>query len=146
MLLPLVFAILVGLLLPTQAGVNSQLRTDLGHPVLAALASFVVGCVALVLLAVALRVPLPAGAVLSRAPWWHWTGGVLGALFVAATVVLAPRLGAAALTAALVAGQMLSSIVLDHFGWIGYPVQPVTVARVAGVVLVVAGVLLIQRP
>jgi len=84
------------------------------------------------------------GDSISRHPWWIWSGGLLGAFLVASTVVLAPRLGAASMVALIVAGQMLASICLDHFGWIGYPVHPVSGLRMLGVFFLVGGVVLIR--
>ena len=136
--------ILVGVVLPIQAGVNAQLRTGLGHPLLAALASFAVGTVALGLVALAARARF-SGTPISAIPWYQWTGGLLGAFYIAAAVVLAPRLGAATLIATVVAGQMVASVVLDTRGWVGFTQQPLTFSRLSGVVLVIAGVLLINR-
>jgi len=138
-------ALLIGILLPAQAGINAELRTGLGHPVLAAFASFAIGTVALAILCVALRVRPPAAEALAGIPWWQWTGGLLGAIYIAAAVVLAPRLGAATLIAAIVAGQMMASLVLDARGWVGFAQQPLTPARLLGGLLVIAGVLLINR-
>ena len=138
-------AIVVGLVLPLQAGINAQLRIGLGHPVLAALASFAVGTVALLLLAAGVRTPLPVSGGLARIPWWQWTGGLLGAGYIAAAVVLAPRLGAATLIAAVVAGQMIASLVLDHFGWAGFAQHAISGPRLLGAGLVIVGVVLIQR-
>ena len=145
MLLFLIFALLAGVILPVQAGVNAQLRVTLGSPLAAALVSFVVGIAGLLGLVAVLQVPLPVGSAWSRSPAWHWIGGLLGAAYVAIATVLAPKLGAATLVAAVVAGQMLTSIVLDQYGLIGYPPHPLTAVRALGVVLVVAGVILIQR-
>lgn len=141
----LLLAMVVGLLLPIQAGVNAQLRIALGDPLAAALVSFLVGTLGLAALMLALRVPLPLAAAWQRSDWSHWIGGLLGAAYVGLAVVLAPRLGAGTLTAAVVAGQMLTSVVLDHFGWIGFTQQPLSLSRVAGVALLVGGVALIQR-
>ena len=141
----LLLALLNGVVLPVQAGVNAQLRVGLGHPLLAAVTSFAVGTVALVACAAAARVPVPGVAGLARMPWWYWTGGLLGAAYVLAAVVLAPRLGAATLVAAVVAGQLIASLALDHFGLVGYPQHPVTPARVIGAALLLAGLWLIQR-
>ena len=145
MLLLLLFAVLAGVILPVQAGVNAQLRASLGSPLAAALASFVVGTAGLLGLVAVLQVPLPVGSAWSRSPGWHWIGGLLGAGYVAIATVLAPRLGAATLVAAVVAGQMVTSIVLDQYGLVGYPPHPLTVARALGVILVIGGVILIQR-
>ena len=138
-------AVLVGLILPVQAGVNAQLRLTVGHPLNAAFVSFAVGTLALALFLVLARVPLPNARTVALAPGWHWIGGGLGAVYIAAAIVLAPRLGAATLIASVVTGQMLSSLVLDHFGWVGFAQQPLTLARFAGAILVVAGVALIRR-
>ena len=143
MLILVFVAFLIGVMLPVQAGVNAQLRTGLGHPLLAAFASFAVGTAALGLVALLSRAR-PAGA-LSDIPWYQWTGGLLGAMYIAAAVVLAPRLGAATLIAAIVAGQMVTSLVLDTRGWAGFAQQPLTVSRLCGGLLVIAGVLLINR-
>jgi len=138
-------AFLIGIGLPVQSGINAQLRLGVGQPLLAAVISFLVGTLALLGLNVALRVPLPTGETVARIPLWHWVGGLLGAAYIYAAVILAPRLGAATLIAATVAGQMVASVVLDHFGLIGFAPQPLTTGRAAGVLLVIGGVLLIQR-
>ena len=144
MLILVFVAFLVGVMLPVQAGVNAQLRIGLGHPLLAAFVSFAVGTVALGLVAFATRARL-SGAPLSAIPWYQWTGGLFGAFYIAAAVVLAPRLGAAALIAAVVAGQMIASLVLDSRGWVGFTQQPLTATRLCGGLLVIAGVVLINR-
>jgi len=141
----LLCAILIGIVLPVQSGVNAQLRIGIGNPYLAALISFVVGTVALLGVNIAMRVPVPSPEAVGRLPWWYWIGGLLGATYIYATVILAPRLGAATLVAAIVAGQMVASVILDHYGWVGYAQQPVTVGRFVGVLLVIGGVLLIQK-
>jgi transporter family-2 protein len=138
-------AFLIGIGLPVQSGINAQLRLGVGQPLLAAVISFLVGTVALLGLNVALRVPLPTGEAVGRIPLWHWFGGLLGAAYIYAAVVLAPRLGAATLIAATVAGQMVASVLLDHYGLIGFAPQPLTTGRAAGILLVIGGVLLIQR-
>ena len=145
MILLLVLAIGLGVLLPVQAGVTAQLRVSLGPPLAAALVSFLVGTAALALGAALGRVPVPLAEGWSRSPWWHWVGGLIGAAYVAGAIVLAPRLGAATLVAAVVAGQMLASLLLDHFGWVGFPVHEVSAPRLIGATLIIAGVVLVQR-
>ena len=145
MLTLLAAAIMVGLVLPLQAGINAQLRIGLGSPVLAALVSFSVGTCALILLAIGVRAPLPLTGGIARIPWWQWTGGLLGAGYIAAAVVLAPRLGAATLIAAVVAGQMIASLALDHYGWVGFTQHAISGWRLLGAGLVFVGVVLIQR-
>lgn len=142
----LAVAVLIGVVLPVQVGVNAQLRVGVGHPMVAATLSFAVGTLGLLAVTAVLRPGLPAVSAMARIPWWTWTGGLLGALYIASTIVLAPKLGAAALLAAIVAGQMLASLVLDHFGLLGFPVLPVTPVRVAAVLLIIIGVLMLQVP
>lgn len=144
MLILVAVAFLIGVMLPVQAGVNAQLRTQLGNPLLAALASFAVGTVALALVALVTRARF-SGTPFTAIPWYQWTGGLLGAFYIAAAVVLAPRLGAAALIATVVAGQMIASLVLDTRGWVGFSQQPLSTSRLVGGILVIAGVLLINR-
>jgi transporter family-2 protein len=145
MMLFLLLAVLAGAMLPVQTGVNVQLRGLLGQPLAAALVSFLVGTLGLAAVVALLRVPVPVGAAWGRSAWWHWSGGLLGAAYIAVTVVLAPRLGAAALIAALVAGQMMASLIVDHFGWVGFAQHAVTPLRLAGAALIVVGVILVRR-
>lgn len=135
----------IGVFLPLQAGINAELRLWLGHPLQAALVSFTVGMVALLVLNLVLRVPFGSGQALSSAPAWVWLGGLLGATYVSMTIVLAPRLGAAAMLGAAMTGQLIGSLVLDHFGAVGYAVRPLTVGRIGGALFLLLGVWLIQK-
>jgi transporter family-2 protein len=145
MILVLLLAVLAGAVLPVQTGMNVQLRGLLGQPIGAALVSFAVGTVGLALLVAVLRVPVPVEAAWTRGAWWHWLGGLLGAGYIVAAIVLAPRLGAATLVAAAVAGQMVASLLVDHYGWVGFAQHHVSPLRLLGAVLVIGGVVLVQR-
>jgi bacterial/archaeal transporter family-2 protein len=138
-------ALAAGACAPTQAGVNAQLRVIAGDPVLAAFISFAVGTLSLLVCTLALRVPWPAFHTFSQLPWWMWTGGCLGAFLVFVSIILAPKLGAANTLAFIIAGQMLTSVILDNYGLIGFPVHPTTLWRLVGVGLLVAGVIMIER-
>jgi len=140
----IILALFAGFTIPTQAGINSQLNNWTHSPVLAATISFAVGTIGLTLYAFVMRIPLPAVATLSGQPWWIWSGGLLGAFFVASTIVLAPKLGATTMVALILAGQMIASLTLDHFGLLGYPVHPASVSRIIGVVMIVGGVALVR--
>ena len=144
-LIPFVLlALVAGACLPTQAGLNAQLNNLTRSPVLAAGISFAVGALSLFLYVLILRVPWPAASDIQRYPWWIWSGGLLGALYVAATVVLAPKLGAVFMIALIIVGQMVASLLLDHFGLVGYQTHPITVWRVLGVFLMLGGVYMIK--
>lgn len=139
-------AMAIGAGIMFQAGINAQLSGVTGSPVSAALVSFTTGTVALGLLALVLRVPVPAWPRTGGEPLYLWlAGGLLGAAFVATTIVLVPRLGAATMIAGVVAGQMLCALLLDHWGLVGYPQHDVTLWRAVGAALLVAGTILIQR-
>jgi len=141
----LLLALAAGVLLPVQAGLNAQLRSALGSPIAAALVSFLVGTAGLATIALLLRTPLPVGRAWAATSPWQWSGGLIGAVYVLAAIVLAPRLGAATLIAAVVAGQMITSLVLDQYGLVGFPVHSMTLVRLLGAALVIAGVILIQH-
>lgn len=137
--------LLAGALMPLQAGVNAQLARWVGHPVTASLVSFAVGTLALLAYTAAMRPQLPQFSTLVSAPWWVWVGGLFGGVFVTAAAAFAPRLGAATFISITIAGQVLVSLLLDHFGVVGFAARPVTVPRLLGALLLVAGVLLIRK-
>ncbi len=144
-LLLLPMALAAGMALPTQFAINSQLRNAAGGPVLAAGISFLVGTVVLLGATLVVRRAVPdLGPVLS-APWWMWTGGLLGAGFVLASVILTPRLGAATTIGLFLTGQVIASVIIDHFGLFRVAVQEATPLRLLGALLIVAGVVLVQR-
>ena len=127
-----------------QAPTNAKMMGAVGSPVNAAFVSFAVGTAALGILAVVLQVRPDIAA--SRAlPWYAWIGGLYGAIFVVAAAWGVPRLGVATTIILMVAGQLLLSVVLDHFGVMGMPKQPISLGRVAGIGLVIAGVLMVRR-
>lgn len=141
----LLWAVVIGALTPIQVGINAKLHGLLAHPMLAVTVNMVVGALCVGLLVAVMRVPLPSAGALAALPWWGWLGGVIGAVFVASTLLLGPKLGAAALLALIVAGQMFASMALDHFGVLGFPLNPISFWRTLGAVLLVMGVVLIVR-
>ncbi len=136
----------VGALIAAQPGVNGQLGRRLGSPFDAALVSFGIGLAAVVVVTALVRRRLPAPADVFALPAWMWLGGgLLGATFVTTSIFVAPRIGATLFFALIVAGQMTGALVLDHFGWIGFPHDPVSMTKLLGVFLVIGGVVLISR-
>jgi len=140
----LALAILIGMLLPLQALINASLGRQTTGAVFASLVSFVVGSSALMAWWLLSRPSFDAAA-LARVPWWAWTGGLIGAVYVAAATLLIPRMGAAALICLVVFGQVVGSLLLDHFGVL-HPRQPIDPLRLIGALLVIAGALLVVRP
>lgn len=143
LLIPL--ALVAGMALSTQFAVNTQLKNVVGGPVAAAAVSFLIGTVFLVIAALIVTRSVPALGEITASPWWVWIGGILGAFFVFASVVLTPRLGAATTVGLLLTGQVTASIILDHFGLLRIPVHEASLPRLAGAALIIAGVVLVQR-
>jgi transporter family-2 protein len=138
-------AVGAGACISVQAAANGSLRTNLGDARYAAFLS-ICGTMAMAALAMlAIRPSLPAAAAFRSTPWWNWVGGPLGAIFVLAGAALTPRLGAAAFIAAVVGGQLVCSMVLDHFGLMNVPHQELSFGRLAGAAMIFAGVLLVTR-
>jgi bacterial/archaeal transporter family-2 protein len=134
-----------GAALAIQAVINAQLRTWVGHPLTAALLSFLVGTIAIVVTVVAVGAPRPVLGALRAAPWWIWIGGLLGAYYIIAQVLVTPRVGATIFLALVIAGQLLAAITMDHTGALGLPRHPVTPGRLLGAACLVTGVVLLRR-
>jgi bacterial/archaeal transporter family-2 protein len=128
-----------------QQALNANLRYAIGSAAWSGFVSYAVGLVCMAALLIALRDPIPPAAVVARIPWWAWSGGLFGAIFIALAILLIPQLGAATFIALLVAGQMLASITLDHYGWLGLEQRSIDLPRLIGAGLLVAGVVLIRR-
>ena len=131
--------------MPTQAAINNKMAVVVDSPVLAAFISFAVGTVALFFYVVASGTPLGNLASVKDAPPIAWAGGLLGAFFVTAAVMLVPRLGVAMTFSVIIAGQMLVTLIIDHFGLLGVPVKEISLARIAGILLISVGVVLIRK-
>jgi transporter family-2 protein len=139
----LLLAVVAGSALPFQAGINARLATFVGGPIRASAISFAVGTLVLVVLALVVTRGVVSTGRVASVPWWGWLGGAVGAGYVASTVAAAPRLGALNLFAAVIFGQLLCSVVLDHFGVL-YKEHSLSTGRLAGVALLAAGVVLVR--
>ena len=133
-----------GVSVAVQQVLNGGLRTALGSPAWAGFASYLGGLLTMIAVLLALGEKLPTGKAMADTPWWAWSGGILGGVFILLMILLLPRLGAATLIALVVAGQMAAAITMDHFGAFGLAANPVSLPRLAGAALLVAGVILIK--
>ncbi|KAI2687485.1 DMT family transporter [Pseudomonas sp. TNT3] len=140
----LLLAVIAGAVVPFQSAINANLGRGLGHPLWATLASLLVSIVVLLPVIVAMRLPLPTLAFITKAPLWMWAGGAFGVCFISLALMLLPKLGASGFIALALAGQVVASLVLDHFGLFGLVERQMTLPRVLGAVLLIAGVVLIQ--
>jgi transporter family-2 protein len=121
------------------------LATSIDSPILAAFISFAVGTIALFIYILLTGVPLSSIAAAKDAPLVAWVGGILGAFFVAVMVTIVPRIGVALTFSLAIAGQMLITLLIDHFGWLGVPEKPINLYRVFGAALITVGVVLIRK-
>ena len=140
-----ILGITAGFGLAVQVGMNAQLRKVLQSANSAAVISFLVGTTALLALLVVTRTALPTRDSIAAVPAWAWFGGLFGAFYVAISTIVASELGAASLLALALMGQLAMALVVDHFGWLGLPVNPITLTRLAGVGLLGVGVWLVTR-
>ena len=141
----IILAILAGMAMPTQAVVNSRLATSVDSPILAALVSFAVGTAALFVYILLAGVPLNNLFAVRNAPPVALIGGLLGAFFVSIMTTAVPRVGVALVFSLAIGGQMLVTLLIDHFGWLGVPEKPINLWRVLGAALITVGVILIRK-
>jgi transporter family-2 protein len=140
-----ILAVLAGASMVTQQALNAGLRGALNSAAWSGFASYAVGLLCMALFALALRDPVPSAALAGRVPWWTFSGGLFGAIFIALAIFLIPKLGAATFIVLLVTGQMLASVTIDHFGWLGLAERPIDLSRLIGIVLLIGGCVLIRR-
>jgi bacterial/archaeal transporter family-2 protein len=138
------FAVMAGFSFVLQQVVNANLRSEIGSPWWAGFISYLGGTLIMLLVALVLREPWISGQILQRSQPISWSGGLFGTIYIATSILLVPRLGAAVVIALIVAGQMFGSLVFDHSGLLGVPVHPASLPRLAGAALLVIGVLLIR--
>jgi transporter family-2 protein len=134
----------VGGLIALQAPINSMLGKSVGS-FQAAFLSFALGTVVLAVIAAFAKGGFSHVGEARHLSWYYLTGGVLGAAYVTTVLVTVRELGAGPVVAATIAGQLTMSVVIDQFGLLGLPKDPISVGKVAGVLLLAAGVFLVVR-
>ena len=138
-------ALLAGGLIALQAPINAEAASRLGHPVTAAALSFCVGTVALTVLALLFARQSAQFETLKSLPLYMLIGGgLLGAIYVTVNIMLAPRVGIAALMALGIAGQLFTALLIDQFGLFELVERGLTVGRVSGALLVLVGALMVR--
>ena len=140
----LVLTFFAGAVLPLQTGINGQLSRHVAGAIPAAMISFLVGTVILIAITLAMR-QMPTAQTLRSAESWQLTGGMLGAFFLVSAALAGPRIGAVLFIALVLAGQLTMALLLDHFGWAGFRESPVTLGKIGGILLIVAGIWMIRR-
>lgn len=140
----IILTFLSGAFLPIQAGLNAKLGKAGGNAVYASMISFVVGTVALILYIILTRQTV-SWAGIKEAPVYVWAGGLLGAFYVTVIILAFPKLGPGLTFGLVVAGQMIISAFLEHFNVLVSQPQPINLPRLVGVILVIAGVVIIRK-
>lgn len=138
-------AAFAGFFLPLQALINARTSQVFGGPLMATLVNFVGGTVALVVILAVMRAPIPTAEQIGKVPFYAWFTGLAGVMFVAQAAFTVPKLGAAGMAAIAITGQLIASMVFDHFGVL-QQAHPVTWQKIAGAVLLLGGIWLILRP
>ena len=144
MLFALAGAFVSGTMIALQAPTNGLLARGAGSPVNAALISFAVGTIALLVVALLLGAR-PAPGAMRAMPWHAWAGGLYGAVFVGLAAFAAPRIGVTFFLAISIAGQLAMALLLDRLGAFGIDKVALSPTRLAGVALVLLGVVLVRR-
>jgi transporter family-2 protein len=139
-------AMACGAVLTAQVGGNTLLGKSIHNPYIPAAVNMVTGLIFTVLLLLIVHKPAPVMEQLRAAPWWTWfAGGFLGTVYLTGNILLAPRLGAAALVGLVVTGQLLFAVAADNYGWLGFEQHGATIWRGLGCLLMIGGVALIAK-
>ncbi len=139
------FALVAGALITVQVGSNTELKKGFGEPLPALLVNYLLGFIAVLSCTLARHSGAFSFGKAMHTPWWGWLGGVAGAVYGLAAIVLASQIGAARLTALVITGQLVSSVILDHFGWLSFEVHTAGIGRVGGCALMILGLILIAK-
>ena len=140
----IIMALLSGAFLPIQGGINSRLGKEIASPVYASLISFLVGAAVLFIYTIVTREQIQLSG-LKSAPAYLWSGGLLGAFYVTVIILAFPKIGPALTFGLVVAGQMIISILLDHFNILVAQPHPINIWKLLGVLMVIAGVIIIRK-
>lgn len=140
------FALLAGLASAIEPGQNAGLAKALGRPLLAGVVSLLISIATITaIMLVTGQYGWPEAGRLAQIPWWAWSGGVLSAALTLAQLYVSKKIGAAPFLGLIVTGGVITSILLDHFGLVGFPVHEASVWRLLGGVLMIGGVALVTR-
>ena len=137
----LIIALAAGVALATQSAINTQLAKAMsGEAVIATFISFAVGTIVLFFIAWVKTDLWGNLSTVPSQPWWKLIGGILGAVVVFTTVLLAPKLGITAMLFFIIVGQLITATTIDHFGLIGMPIREVNITKFIGLIIVAFGV------
>lgn len=138
-------AFLCGAIYPVQGSMNGRLLTHVGHPIITAIISFLVGLIGLFLYGIATNVPWQQTTEIKNAPFFSLLGGLLGAFYVGTVVIILPRLGMVLTFSLIIAGQIILSLIIDHFGLMGNAIRQISLGKILGVLLLGISIFIIRK-
>lgn len=141
----ILIAILAGAANPFQSGTNAELNKQLGQPLWAALTVYVTGLAGVLLCELLFRQRIPAGTRIASVPLWAWAGGLISIVPTIAGLTLAQKLGAGVFTGLSVTASLAASVILDHYGVVGFRQHAASPLRLAGCAVMVAGLWMLAR-
>lgn len=139
------WALAIGLMVPLQAIINARLSSLIGGPTQAALISFTGGFLIFLIIGIFNFSNLPSVQKLSSIPSYLLMGGIIGSIFVLSAIIIVPKLGSTGWTALIVSGQLIASLLMDHYGLFGLEPKSINLARASGAILLLTGSLLITN-
>jgi transporter family-2 protein len=140
-----ILPVLAGIAITVQSGINAQLRTAVNNPLLAAFISFLGGTITLGLLLVFSKNTIPALSSFSAINWYKFTGGLLGVFVVTTALLSVQQIGASNMFVLIIAGQLITAVLMDNFGVLGLQQNNITIQKIIGILLVVAGAYLVNK-
>lgn len=141
----ILIVLLAGIGVPIQTASNAALGKSLGGPIHSTLAVFLAGLFLIIFIFVLQKNSFPSGTAIAQAPWWGWLGGPLGVAYIFVLILVAPKIGMASAVGFVILGQILGAVLLDHFGWLNFPVHKINWQRTVGAILMIIGVFLIRK-
>ncbi len=138
-------AVAAGAMNPAQAGANAQLKKSADEAIFSAIVVYLSGLLGVLVIELLIRQPWPAADKLARTPWWAWTGGLLSIAATLSGITFAQKMGSGLFTGLSVTASLVTSVLLDHFGLIGFKVHPLSTPRALGCVLMIIGLWIVAR-
>lgn len=137
---------IAGLMLPLQIAFNNKLTSYSGSPIISSLISFSVGGLTLFIYSISKQQDFgKLFQQMGHAPFYAWMGGLIGSFYVVSTLIASPKIGMAVALGLIIGSQLIMSLLLDHFGWLGAEVKPFTSMKGLGLLLVLLGIILIKK-
>ena len=141
----LALALITGALIPIQAATNAAFSKSIGNPLITGLMVFIIGLVGMILFVLISRTSFPTRQQLTSAPLYGYLGGLIVATYVVMITILVPRIGVGAAIGLIVTGQIICAVIIDHFGLFNVAVRTISITRLAGIFLMIAGIYLVMK-